>query len=149
VWLRHSALLRATQGLAQETDIGAVQPIFSPSARRFQHPWRMLTLVTYACAVGVTEDSAIAALAAVEPDLYELCRGDAPSASAVRRFRNQNRNVITGCLGKLLRHVWFHQNAPDKAALNPLLAIEILCEARSRVQQWDSDKGAGAAPLAN
>jgi len=136
VWLRHSTLLRVAQGIAQETDLDAVQPVFSVAARRFQHPWRMLTLLSYACVLGLSEDRALAALADVEPDLRELCRGEAPSAGAIRRFRNQNRNVITACVGKLLRHVWCHHHGLEKASLHPLLAVEILSEARSRMQRW-------------
>jgi hypothetical protein len=139
--LRHSTLLRATQGIAQETDLEAVRPVFSVSASRFQHPWRMLTLMSYGCALGLSEDRALAALAEVEPDLRELCRGEAPSVGSIRRFRNQNRNVITGCVGKLLRHVWCHHHGMEKAALNPLLAVEILCEARARIQRWEVPAG--------
>ena len=96
----------------------------------------MLTLVTFAAAIGVSEDRAASSLAAVEPELRELCRGEAPSAAAIRGFRNWNRNIITTCLGKLLRHAWCHQHRQEKGALTPLLVIEILCEARTRVHRW-------------
>ena len=101
----------------------------------------MLTLVSYACALGRSDARALAALAEVEPDLRELCRGEAPSPGAIRRFRNQNRNVITGCVGKLFRHVWCHHHGLEKAALNPLLVVEILCEARTRIQRWEAPSG--------
>ncbi len=104
----------------------------------------MLTLVTYAYAIGISDDRAAAALSAVEPDLRELCHGKVPSAGTIRRFRNHNRNVIVTCLGKLLRHVWCHQNPPGPA-LRPLPIVEILCEARARVQRPPSHITSNAA----
>jgi hypothetical protein len=136
LWVRHSNLLRSAQGIAQETGLVAVKPTFSPAARRFQHPWRMLTLLTFSAAVGVSSDRAASSLAAIDPELRELCRGDAPSPSALRGFRNWNRDVLIGCLGQLLRHAWCHRHRQEKGALTSLLLVEMLCEARARVHRW-------------
>lgn len=147
IWLRHSALLLAAQALAQETDPAALRPAAPVPGARFQHPWRMLALLTYACAAGLFADRAAAALAAVEPDLRNLFRDPLPGQSAVRRFRNQNESVLIACLGKLLRHAWCHHAGHHQTALHPLLAIEILCEARARVQRWRTEE-ANDAPNA-
>jgi hypothetical protein len=140
VWLRHSALLIAAQGIAQETDSNLLRATAPITGARFQHPWRMMTLVTFACAVGLHDDRAAAAFAAVDPDLRHLCREPLPGRGAIRRFRNQNQNVLMSCLGKLLRHVWCQHAGRNQAAVPPLLAIEILCEARARVQRWRAEE---------
>ena len=113
-----------------------VKPVFSPAARRFQNPWRMLALLAFSAAIGVSSDRAASTLASVDPELQDLCRGDAPSPSALRAFRNWNRDVLIGCLGQLLRHAWCHQHRQEKGALTSLLLVEMLCEARARVHRW-------------
>jgi hypothetical protein len=59
LWVRHSTLLRSAQGIAQETGLAEVKPVFSAAARRFQHPWRMLTLLTFSAAIGVSSNREI------------------------------------------------------------------------------------------
>ena len=134
-WLPSRELLLLARSTAQDNSLDVLYPVFALSARRFHHPWRMLALVLYAYGSGVWDAHDLAALAARDPYLLELCRGEAPSGDMLRRFRNQNRAVVLASLEKLLRRVWCHRHAPHSSALPPLLTVEILCNARTRLQR--------------
>jgi len=134
-WIEHSALLRATQTIAQEADIAMLHPKFSNWASKYQDPWRMLTLVAFAYAIGLSEDRRIAAIAATRPEIRELFHGEAPSTDAIRHFCDRNRHAISSCLGKVILEVWCHWHTRPPTTLHPVLIVDILCEARARVQR--------------
>ena len=135
MWLKSPALLRLAHSVAQEHTASTLRPVFLLTARRFHHPWRMLTLLTYAFASGIWHSRAIAEIAALDLNLVTLCHGESPSAEIIRRFRNQNRVQIVKCLELLLRRLWCHQQGPRAGALHELLSVEILCDARMRLQR--------------
>ena len=144
-WLKGSALLRLANGVAQEHTAGALQPVFSMNARRFHHPWRMLTLLGYALASGIWHPRAIAEMASLDPSLVALFHGEAPSPEMIRRFRNQNRLPVLRCLEQILRRLWCHQHDQRVALVPPLLTVEILCDARARLQRAErSERSEGA-----
>lgn len=134
-WLSPRALLQLAQSAAQENSGDNLRPVFAFSSRRFHHPGRMLTLVLYAYGSGVWDTRDLAALAAQDPYLLELCRGEAPSGDMLRRFRNQNRAVVMQSLEKMIRLVWCHRRGQRSSAVPPLLIVEILSDARSRLQR--------------
>jgi hypothetical protein len=139
MWLKGPALLRLAQGAAQDIH-RTLRAVFSLSARRFHHPWRMLALLTYAFASGIWHSCAIAEVAALDPDLVALCHGEAPSADVIRRFRNQNRMPILSCLELLLRRLWCHRHDQRVTALHSFLSVEILCDARLRLQRAEQSE---------
>jgi hypothetical protein len=134
-WLQGPALLRLAHSIAQEQTVSALHAVFSFSAARFHHPWRMLALLTYAYASGIWQSRAIAELAAIDPNLGALCHGEAPSVELIRRFRNHNRQVILRSLEQLIRRLWCHRFGQHVTALRPLLSVEILCDTRVRLQR--------------
>ena len=134
-WLKGPALLRLAQSVAQEHTVSSLRAVFSFSATRFHHPWRLLALLGYAYGSGIWHCRAIAEMAALDPNLVVLCHGDPPSAEVLRRFRNHNRLVVLRCLEHLLRRLWCHRFDQKVTALHPLLLVEILCDARQRLQR--------------
>src|ERR1051325_4412568 len=102
-WMKGPALLRMAHSVAQEHTVSSLRAVFSISATRFHHPWRMLALLTYAYASGIWQSRAIAEMAALDPNLAALCHGEAPSMEIIRRFRNHNRLAVLRCLEQLLR----------------------------------------------
>lgn len=134
-WLSARELLQLARAVAQDNSVDALHPVFALSARRFHHPWQMLALVLYAYGSGVWDSHDLAALTAQDPYLLELCRGEAPSGDMLRRFQNRNRAVVIVSLEKMLRRIWCRRHAPGRTALPPLLTVEILCDARSRLQR--------------
>jgi hypothetical protein len=133
-WLKGPALLRLAHSAAQEQTVSSLRAVFSLSAARFHHPWRMLALLTYAYASGIWQSRAIAELAALDPNLVVLCHGEAPSAEMIRRFRNHNRLAVLCCLEQLLRRLWCHRFDQKVTILHPLLTVEILCDIHQRLQ---------------
>jgi len=134
-WMPATALLRLAQAIAQDNNVEALHPVFSQSAKRFQHPWRMLALLLYAYGSGIWDSRGVAEIAARDPLLIELCRGESPGAEMVRRFRNQNRAVVVRGLEEIVRRAWCHRHPPSLAKTMQLLPIEILCDARARFQR--------------
>jgi hypothetical protein len=150
VWLEHSSLLQAAHGIAQKADIAAVHPVFSNWTSKFQDPWRMLALVTCAYASGLFDDRTIAGIAAAKPEYRELFRGEPPSIDAVSLFRERTLSVISSCLGNVILHVWCHGHGKSPTALHPILVVDILCEARARVQRaFDDSAASQSAPVTN
>ena len=134
-WVKGPALLRLAHSVAQENTVSGLQAVFSLSAKRFHHPSRLLALLTYAYASGIWHSRAIAELAALDPNLMVLCHGEAPSMELIRRFRNHNRQAILRSLEQLVRRIWFHRFDQRCTSVPPLLVVEILCDARSRLQR--------------
>ena len=142
-WLKGRALLRLAQSVAQEHTVSALRPVFSLSAARFHHPWRMLAVLTYAYGSGIWHSQSIAQIAASDPCLFELCHGEPPSAGIIRRFRAQNRIPILRCLELLLRRLWCQHHDLRTAALSPLLIAEILYDARYRLHRAEQRDAEG------
>ena len=134
-WLKGPALLRLAHSVAQEHTVSSLRAVFSFSATRFHHPSRLLALLTYAYASGIWQSRAIAELAALDPNLTVLCHGEAPSMEMIRRFRNHNRHAVLRALEQLIRRLWCHRFEQRAAAVSPLLIVEILCDARMRLQR--------------
>ena len=134
-WLKGPGLLRLAHSVAQEHTVSSLRAVFSFSATRFHHPWRLLALLGYAYGSGIWQSRAIAEMAALDPNLIALCHGDPPSAEIIRRFRNHNRLAVLRCLEQLLRRLWCHCFDQKVTALHPLLLVEILCDARQRLQR--------------
>src|ERR1051325_3503951 len=107
-WLRGPALLRMAHAVAQEQTVSDLRAVFSFSAKRFHHPWRMLAMLSYAYASGLWDSRAISEVAALDPNVAALCHGEAPAAETLRRFRDQNRLAVLRCLEQLIRRLWCH-----------------------------------------
>jgi len=146
LWLGGPALLRLALGIAQEHTVSALRPVFSLAASRFHHPWRMLALVTYAYASGIWQSRAVAEIAALDPGLLELCHGAAPSAALIRRFREHNSAPLCRCLEQVLRRVWCARHECRPASLHPLLLVQMVSDARRRVQQAEASDAGVAGP---
>ena len=146
-WMNGPALLRLAHSVAQEHTVTSLRAVFSVSATRFHHPWRMLALLTYAYASGIWQSRAITGMAALDPNLAALCHGEAPSMEIIRRFRNHNRLAVLRCLEQLLRRLWCHRFNQKATALRPLLLVEILCDARLRLQRAEGCEEPGDKPF--
>lgn len=147
-WVAGPALLLVAQRIAQEHTASALHPVFSLSAPRFHHPWRMLTLLIYCYASGIWHARATAEIAALDPSLIELCHGHPPSVEVIRRFRAHNGDSIVRCLERLLRRLWCQRNE-GAGTLHPLLIAEICFESKLRLQRAEqSDEGDAAATCA-
>lgn len=133
VWMKEATLLQVAQGIAQGQSVDALHPVFSLSGARFHHPWRLLALLTYSFGIGIFDVAEVAEAVRRVPGLRELCGNRAPTADALRRFRNRNREPLLRCVGELIRHACQHHQ-PREFMLHPALLLEILCEARLRVQ---------------
>jgi hypothetical protein len=134
--------MQLAHAVAQDQTVSALRPVFSRSATRFHHPWRMLALLTYAYASGIWQSRSLADIAALDPHLAELCHGEPPSEDVIRRFRNQNSASIRRCLEHLLRLLWCERHNARLADLHPLLIAEILRNARGRLRRANqSDDG--------
>jgi hypothetical protein len=147
VWLNGSALKRMAQSIGQEHPPSTVRPVFSLSAARFHHPWRMLALLTYAYASGIWHSRAIAEIAALDPYLFELCHRQPPSAEIIRRFHHHNRIPILRCLEELLRRLWCQRDESGLSVSRALLTAEIFCDARWRLQRVEQSDDDTCAPV--
>jgi len=146
VWLKGPALLRLASGIAQEHTVSALRPVFSLSATRFHHPWRMLGLLTYGYASGLWHSRAIAEIVALDSRLVELCHGHPPSAELIQRFRIHNRIPILRCLEQLLRTLWCHRRETGTDGLDPRLVAEIVCNAHWRLQRAERSDASESRP---
>jgi len=140
LWVSNAALLRLAQGVAQEHAPATLHPVFSFTARRFHPPWQMLSLLSYSLASGIWHSRATAEIAALDPDLFALCHGEAPSAEVIRQFRGQNQTAIVQCLELLLRRVWLHRHGQGAVARHAFLMAEILSEARTRLRRAEESE---------
>jgi hypothetical protein len=140
VWIKGPALVRLAHSVAQENTASALRAVFSFSANRFHHPWRLLALLTYAYASGIWHSRAIAELATLDPNLVALCHGEPPSMELIRRFRNHNRQAILRSLDQLICRIWFHRFDRRLTAVPSLLTVEILCDARLRLQRAEQSE---------
>ena len=139
-WLKGPALVRLAHSVAQEHTVSGLHAVFSFSARRFHHPNRLLALLTYAYASGIWHSRAIAELATLDPNLIALCHGEGPSMELIRRFRNYNRPAVLRSLEQLIRRLWSHRFDRRLTAVPPLLIVEILCDARVRLQRAEQSE---------
>jgi hypothetical protein len=140
VWIKGPALLRLAHSAAQEHAVPTLRAVFSFSAKRFHHPWRLLALLTYAYASGIWHSRAIAELATLDPNLVRLCHGEAPSMELIRRFRNHNRQAVFRSLEQLIRRVWSHRFDQRVTAVPQLLIVEILCDAHLRLRRAEQSE---------
>lgn len=139
-WSSSTALLQMAQGVAQEHTATSLRPVFSFTARRFHHPWRMLALLTYGLGSGIWHSRALAEIAALDPELSALCHGETPSTEIIRQFREQNRKAIVHCLELLLRRVWLHRYGQRAMGAHAFLMVEIVSEARKRLQRSEASE---------
>lgn len=82
---------------AELTALLAVNPTFQP---RF-----LLTLLTYAYALGICESEEVVAFYYSNPNLRRIFPGRAPSASELSRFRRENRGLLKWSLSELFKQV--------------------------------------------
>src|SRR5687767_14251458 len=134
-WLNTSVLLRAASVSARTIDAATLHPVFSVSARRFHHPWRLLTLLAYAYACGMEKDDAIAAAANVDTHLRELCRRVAPSEDTLCRFRCRNRPANQPREEGRRQHAWCQQLQWWRTASAPSVLAGIRAGAKRRLQR--------------
>ena len=139
-WMKGPALLRLAHSVAQEHTVTTLRAVFSFSAKRFHHPWRLLALLTYAYASGIWHSRAIAELATLDPNLIRLCHGEAPSMDLIRRFRNHNRQAVFRSVEQLIRRVWSHRFDRRVTAVPQLLIVEILCDAHLRLRRAEQSE---------
>ena len=66
-------------------------------------PRALLTLMTYAYAVGILESDEIVSALKIDPNLKQLWPGPGPSAKDIERFRRQNRALLRWSLVQLLK----------------------------------------------
>jgi hypothetical protein len=138
-WLTSPALVHLAHHFAQEHTLQALRPVFSFSATRFHHPWRMLALLAYAYASGIWSSRAIAEMAAIDPRLADLCHGEPPSENIIQRFRAQNVGPIRRCLEHLLRQIWCERHDTRPADMHPLLIAEIFRDVQRRLRRAEEN----------
>jgi hypothetical protein len=150
-WVDAATLARAARQSAQSSS-ATLHPVFSFDSKRLFHPWRMLALLGYAYATGVFSSRAIAELADCDEVYRDLCGPSRPTADLLRRFRNYNRFAVQRCVEKLILVAWKARAQSASGSLGgesipPLLIIEILCEAQTRLQRaHQSDAATGEMP---
>jgi hypothetical protein len=142
LWLKGPALVRLAHVVAQEHTVSTLRPVFSLTASRFHHPWKMLALLTYAYSSGIWHSRAVTEISMLDPYLSELCAGEAPSPEMIRRFRAHNNFPLVRCLELSLRRIWCQRNVPRNTELPSILPTEIICNARWRLQRAEESDAA-------
>jgi hypothetical protein len=148
-WISGHTLLQMAQRAAQEHTVSTLRPVFVLTPPQFHHPWRLLSLLTFAYGCGVLHSDDVFELAALSPQFFELLHGRTPNPEVISRFREQNMSPLTGCLESLLRKAWREQFGSGPGALHPLLEAEIVVSASSRIQRaraMDRASGLAATP---
>jgi hypothetical protein len=154
-WVGQDMLIRLT--------LNAVDMVEDPQIHRASlvceipslPPRVALTLLVYCYAVGIHGSHEIENRLQHDATLRYLSIGRSPTADGLRRFRNKNRELIAGCLGRVCCAVGrMHLAAgrvypvlPARLSGRPLRRFEklaelhCLCEARQRVTQAELEDG--------
>ena len=140
-WLGKKTLAIAVTEVTHAVNERQLQPVFSFNERRLFQPWTLLSLVTYSYAVGIYGSDQIAHRLMHDETFHALFSHECWDADLIRRFRNQNRNLIQQCLEKVCLLAWARkfgrvQAQPGATApvrIHSLFKIQMICDVRTRI----------------
>jgi hypothetical protein len=148
-WVASETLVNLALSVAQNVDEARLRPPVADAARTAPPGRMMLALLVCSYAKGIYRSQAIAEKAREDEALDYLCGGLFPDGPTIRRFRNRNREILAQCLETVCLAVWMMRFGRWRTGLptggsrmgggsrrrDPLLHIEIKCEAMERVQR--------------
>ncbi len=96
------------------------------------HGTSLLAVFAYGLARGISGSCALESRAQTEPALRHLCRGNVPTARALRSFRRVHSADIEKALTRVLESCW--DGCEGQAQLQPALAFEAQSRLRASLQ---------------
>jgi hypothetical protein len=148
-WVAPETLVNLVLSVVQTTEDAKLRRAGLALGGRTLPPRLMLTLLTYAYAVGLFASQAIADRLGEDPILQYLSCGKRPEAEALRRFRRRNRETITQCLETVCLVVWkirfgsWTLKSPSlrlrargaRTPMDPLIQMEVKCDVMDRLHR--------------
>ena len=115
-WVEKDVLVRWLAEEIEGLDWANPELIAYLQAHPNYHPKMLLSIVTYAYAIGVFESEEIVRACYDDPIFRSICTEAVPSAKAIARFRRDNRGLFKWSLAQL-----FRRSLKNKFALGEVL----------------------------